>query len=170
MFYQSESIEFIPKNLKKNFPNLEGLQFYESNIPTIKADLFTDDVAFTKYLDLDDNKISNIERGAFEKLPELFWIDVRNNRLTNISFDLFEHNPKLSYINLYNNQIVMLNPSLFANLKSLKKVTLTTNKCISSDSTFESSDGTLSTMNQKLEQCYTNCADDDYCNKIMIDD
>jgi hypothetical protein len=52
----------------------------------------------------------------------------------------------------------------------LKKVTLSTNQCISSDSEFEYSDGTLSTMNQKLEQCYTNCAYNDYCNKIMIDD
>ena len=74
------------------------------------------------YLYLDDNNITTLRDGSFEKkLPNLVMLSFKNNRISKIGHNAFKYLPKLRELNLFNNSINSLSKSVFTPLgKTLK--------------------------------------------------
>jgi hypothetical protein len=165
-FYSSPSIDFIPLEILTEFPNLNGIRIYGSNIPTLEEGFFTKDFKDILYLSLGTNKINQIEENALINLQELKWVDLERNQIESIKTNIFIKSLKLKYIFLRYNNIKMINPQLFLNLNDLVEVWLDNNECTDSD--FGGSDESLTLMNDNLKNCHTNCLNDDECAADMI--
>jgi hypothetical protein len=106
-------------------------------------------------------RIQSLESDAFINLPDLKWINLFGNQLEIIATEIFNNNGKLEFINLHSNRIKTLNPNLFSNLKSLSVVWLDMNECINEN--FGVSYQSLTILQDALENCYTNCFNDEEC-------
>jgi Leucine-rich repeat (LRR) protein len=65
---------------------LETLDLGKNEIKKISSDAFGNGLFRLSYLDFDFNKISEIGKAAFEKLPNLVLIDFTENSLKTVSF------------------------------------------------------------------------------------
>jgi hypothetical protein len=153
-FHSSLTIEFIPLQIFKEFPNINGIFIWTSNIPTLKRNLFPEDFEVILYLFLKENKIKNIEKDSLSNLLKLKWIDLSKNQIESLKENIFNNNIELEYINLNSNKIKMLNPQLFTDLKNIKFIDFSGNICV--DSIFQNFDFNLLEMSEKLLTCYTN--------------
>jgi hypothetical protein len=88
-FALSPSIDFIPLEIFNEFPNLNGILISRSNLPILKEELFTDQFKIIQFLDLQYNKITQIESDVFTFLPNLKWIYLGQNKIVNLN-NLFE--------------------------------------------------------------------------------
>ncbi len=120
-FQHCSAVDFVDIEILKRFPNLNGLTFWESNIPILK-NIFTADMTMIQYLSLSNNKIKILEAHVFGELVELKWIDLVNNEIEEILHPIFAKNKKLEYINFHCNKIRTLHPNLFDGLPELKEV------------------------------------------------
>jgi hypothetical protein len=112
-FFMCGPVEFIPLQLLKLFPNLNGVAIVDTNIPIVKYEFLKTDFKMIQHLGLVDCEIKEIEETAFSDLPNLKWIDLRDNRLREIQHKIFANNPKMEYINVMENKIKILHPQIF---------------------------------------------------------
>jgi hypothetical protein len=165
--FKSSKIDFLPKEIFKEFPNLNGLIFENSrNFTVIKNDLFTEDFVVIQYLNLHHNKIQAIEDKAFQHLTKLKWIRLFNNQIKSLPFQIFKDNPELIYVDLRVNKINSITPDFFKNLEKLKFVEYgRTNPCI--DKNFGCSEETClvsqTDLDRDLSTCFSNCLKDLDC-------
>jgi Leucine-rich repeat (LRR) protein len=117
-------IDFIPLEIFQEFPNLKLLFIRLSNLPIIKANLFTEEFIKIECLYLKDNNIQEIEEDAFSELKELKLIDLSGNEIESIRHDIFKNNLKLEMIDFTFNDIKLLNVDLFKNLVNLKELSI----------------------------------------------
>jgi hypothetical protein len=115
-FYGRSIIDFIPLEILTEFPNINGIMIYYSNIPTLKEGFFTKYFKDIQYLNLWNNKISKIEEFALIYFTELKWIRLFSNQIESLKTNIFKNNHKLEFIDLNSNKIKIINPKLFANL------------------------------------------------------
>ncbi len=120
----------IPKEIPKEFPNLNGLIFLYCNLPILKNELFSNDFVALEYLDLGRNQIVSIEPSAFQNLENLKWLRLNYNKIQSLPFNLFRNNLKLIYLNFWRNQINSISPNLLKNLNQLKQVDFDYNQCV----------------------------------------
>jgi Leucine-rich repeat (LRR) protein len=160
-FYKSSSIEFIPLEILTEFPNLNGIKIWISNIPILREGFFTEQFEVIQYLYLVALGITQIEENAITNLTELKWIYLHSNQIESIKNKIFKNNKKLEYIDFSENQIKMINPSLFVNLNSLAEVRIFNNNCVSKE--FKKSDRSSAKINDGLKKCYNNCNNDNEC-------
>ncbi len=164
-FLDSSQIDFIPKQILEEFPNLNGLIIYECNLPVLKNDLFPEEFVVLEYLKLGYNKIISIEPFAFQNLENLKWLSLEGNEIQSLPFNLFQKNPKLFYLDFIINQINSISPSLLKNLNQLKRVHFYDNKCV--DENFGCSWCTRSISQSDLDSglstCFQNCLVDPDC-------
>jgi hypothetical protein len=115
-FNRSPNIEFLPKEISTEFPNLNGVIIENCNLPTVKNDLFTKDFSAIQYLFLQSNKIETVEANAFQHLTKLRWIHLADNPLHKLPFQIFKNNLELIVIWFPNNKISSITPDFFKNL------------------------------------------------------
>lgn len=100
-----QSINFMPREFDRFFPNIAGLEIANSNLKVIrKRDL-----------------------SPFSLLQTIL---MHGNRLESLDLDVFEGNPQLSYIYMANNDFKHLDPRTFESLTMLKDLDLSSNRCI----------------------------------------
>jgi hypothetical protein len=142
-------IDFIPLNIFREFPNLNGISILYSSLPTIGEIFVNPEFQKLKYLSLVCSRIQNIEVDAFAEMLDLIRINLYGNEIENIQQKIFKNNLQLKYVDLNENYLKILNPKLFNDLNNLQEIRI-------NDSTFKSSDGSLATMNEAMKRFYDN--------------
>jgi Leucine-rich repeat (LRR) protein len=128
------------------FSNLNGLDIYECNLPTLKSGLFKEEFQKIEFLKLEWNRIENIEPEAFQYLIKLKWVRLYRNNLKTLPNRLFGNNPALEYIDLERNQINAIHPNFFDGLEKLV---------------------TKTELSSNLQKCFENCSIDSICSKNL---
>jgi hypothetical protein len=163
-FNYSPQIEFIPKEILEEFPNLNGLIFSDCNLPVFKNDLFPPEFVVLEYLGLYVNQIASIEPFAFKHLKNLKWLSLSGNEIQSLPFNLFQTNQKLIYLNFWLNQINSISPNLLKNLNQLKLVDFDRNQCVDQEFGCETcSPISQSEFDSGLSTCFQNCLKDPDC-------
>jgi hypothetical protein len=163
LFDGSAQIDFIPKQILKEFPNLNGLIFSHCNLPVLKNELFSEEFVVLEYLDLKSSQILSIEPFAFEHLKNLKRLSLLWNKIQSLPFNLFQNNPKLIYLNFGANQINSISPNLLKNLNQLKRVDFWHNRCVSREFGCQTCSISQSDLNSHLSICFQNCLKDPDC-------
>jgi hypothetical protein len=165
-FESPSQIDFLPKEISNDFPQLNGIMIKRCNtFTTIKEKFFGQDFKVIQYLDLGDNQIEKIEANAFQHLTKLKWIELSYNQLRSLPHQIFKNNPKLILIGFEWNEINSITPDFFKNLNKMQHVTFYSNQCISKD--FGCTSGSClisqSELDSGLSACFDNCLDDVKC-------
>jgi hypothetical protein len=147
------AVDFVDIEILKRFPNLNGLRFRSSNIPILR-NIFTVELKMIQYLDLNSNKIQNLEPHVFDELVELKWISLSGNEIEEILHPIFAKNKKLEFADLSCNKIRSLHPNIFEYLPRLDKVWFSENPII--NKIFDQSN--IKTMNEELKPLFDNYA------------
>jgi hypothetical protein len=163
-FQESSQIEFVPKEILKEFPNLNGLIFNTCNLPILKNDLFPSDFVVLEYLSLVLSQIDSIEPFAFQNLKNLKWLSLWYNKIQSLPFNLFQTNQKLIYLNFSYNRINLISPNLLKNLNHLIFVEFQINQCVDQGFGCETcSSISQSDLDSGLSTCFQNCLKDPEC-------
>lgn len=96
---------FIPKNIDRIFPNLEGLQFQYANTSTIAS-------------------------SDLRPFPQLKVLLFRSNGLRFLDADLFRYNPNIEWIDFFDNEIKFVGFNLLDGMTKLADVYFSLNTCI----------------------------------------
>jgi hypothetical protein len=133
-FLDSGRVAHFPRNLFKEFPKLNELSIWSSDIPILRNNFFKPEFSKLRKLQLVTNKIRIIQENAFEHLTNLEWIDLQYNR------------------------IKMIAPGTFRNLHQLKVVDLWQNECINAYIGCRDCDRKLNQteLDLKLQPCFDN--------------
>ncbi len=161
--HRSQKVDFIPLDIFSEFPNLNGLQIDDTNLPTLKAELFKAELENIKYLFLPWNAIRSIEPSAFQYLTKLKWINLRYNSLQSLPNQIFQNNPDLMYIGLEWNSINSIHPNFFDGLNRLKQIEFRFNDCSQADFGCKECLLTQADIKSHLQGCFDNCAKDGAC-------
>ncbi len=162
-FWDSLTIDFIPREILKEFPNLNGLVFHNCNLPVIKNDLFPKDFKVVELLAFGKSQIVSIEPLAFQHLNNLKWLRVWNNHIQSLPVNLFQSNPNLIYLGFYFNKINSVNPDFFKNLKQLKFVDFEGNPCVDKKIGCKACSVAQTDLESEFSVCFANCLDDPDC-------
>jgi hypothetical protein len=163
---ESYYVEFIPTEVAQQFPNLNALVFYDSNLPVVKNDLLGPSLKNIQFLNFWESKVETIESEAFSSLVNLKYILFDENPLKALNFPLFRNNLKLEIIRFYDNKIQMINPSLFDGLTKLKFVQFNPNDgCVRTIFGCEFCEIDFPELKTGLATCFSNCEEDLECNK-----
>lgn len=153
-FFLSPKTEFIPLDIFREFPSVNGLVITSSNLPVLKNDLFSSEFAKIEYLHLGSNKIKSIEPEAFKELVNLKWLALFDNNIEVLDSELFKTNTKLEFISFNANKISRINSNLFKGLSSLKNIDFEDNVCFNQEIGCPTCSITQSELNQKLSSCF----------------
>ncbi|XP_056630390.1 leucine-rich repeat-containing protein 70-like [Diorhabda sublineata] len=104
-----------------------SLQCINCTIVTLKQKTFNFSIGNVFKIDLNNNQISNIEKGAFEMFTDLTYIDLSKNKISNISSDTFHSLSKLKHLNLGYNDIISFE-NVFSNMSNLQILNMEHNK------------------------------------------
>lgn len=153
----ASSIDFIPKEILTEFPNVNGLNIGGFNSPIIKDNIFTEDFKVIEYLDLAVNEIKTIKPNAFEHLIKLKWIDLTHNEFFSLRYQIFAKNPELIYIDFNWNVITSIIPNFFNGLNQLKMVDFESNECVDELFGCETCLVSHADLKANLTECFSNC-------------
>ncbi len=103
--FDAAHVDFIPRDILTEFPNLNGLMITQSNLPTVKESLFKDELKNIEFLWLVSSGIKVIEPKAFQHFRKLQWVAMVENNLQTLPDRIFQNNPDLIFINLEENQL-----------------------------------------------------------------
>ncbi len=162
-FQRPIQIDFIPREIPTEFPNLNGLLFYGCNFPVLKRGFFPEEFGVLEYLSLVMNQIVSIESLAFEHLKKLKWLDLQQNQIQALPFNQFHNNPSLIYLRFSTNQIKLISPNLFNNLNHLKTVDFSGNLCVDKKLGCETCSVGQTDLDSRLSTCFQNCLQDSDC-------
>jgi hypothetical protein len=108
----------IPINLADFFPNLEGIQWYKSNLQALSADelkSFPNLQVFSSY----ENPLVVLDGDIFVGTPRLQWLSFYNNSIENVGYGLISSLYSLAYANFQENVCinrVMTHPAMMGEL------------------------------------------------------
>lgn len=100
-----QNLSHIPQNIAYFFPNIEGIQWYTSNLLAIAAaDLkqFPNLKVFSSI----SNRLMSLPGDIFLGTPQLRWISFYGNSLENVGRDLLNDLYYLSFANFYDNTCI----------------------------------------------------------------
>jgi Leucine-rich repeat (LRR) protein len=83
-----------------------------------------------EYLELGDNKISEISKNAFQSQQKLRELELYRNQIKNLALGVFDPLTSLTELWLQNNLIEVIDDSLFAKNMNLEKLCLNENKIV----------------------------------------
>jgi Leucine-rich repeat (LRR) protein len=164
LFSRCFDVDFVPKQIFREFPSLNRLDVSYSYIPVLTNYLFTPEFSKIKYLWLTYDQINTIESEAFQHLRNLKFVNLAFNDIEVIKSDIFKENRKLEYIYLAHNKIKMLNKNLFHGLKNLAVIDFEQNECAEKYNAYEFKDL------KGLSTCYENCESDEECKKRSMEE
>ncbi|KAI9550756.1 hypothetical protein GHT06_013401 [Daphnia sinensis] len=106
---QDNAIEKIPQQMLNNghTPNLVNVSLSFNFISAIEAQTFSD-LPHLKILNLEENKITRIAKGAFQNIENLEYISLDGNMISTIEAEAFHNLPKLETLNLGHNSLEKL--------------------------------------------------------------
>uniref|UniRef100_A0A915L7V0 LRRCT domain-containing protein n=1 Tax=Romanomermis culicivorax TaxID=13658 RepID=A0A915L7V0_ROMCU len=107
-------------------PRLKKLILSGNGLSSLKLDelsVYSD----LEYLDLSNNKIFEIERGAFFRLQKLKVLRLNNNMITSLSIETFLGLTELRVLDLGQNSLTRLATSVFSDLPRLETLNLSSN-------------------------------------------
>ncbi len=153
----SRVVEIIPTEIVQTFPNMDSIAFEKSNIPILKAKIFTSNFRKIEEILLKENGIQQIEDEAFHELENLREIDLSSNNIKSINKEIFIHNSNLRTINLYGNKIFLIQRDSFKRQVKLEELSLLGNECISTNfgCDFENCQD-VEKIDDYLENCHLN--------------
>lgn len=122
IFVEGQDLTMIPKNIENFFPNLLGIEWYNSNLMTVSAD-------------------------DLKPFPQLKVFSVYINHLLTVDGDLFEFTPNLRWISFYDNDIQHVGLDLLTQLSDLGYADFRSNDCINK---LANSAQSLSDLNAQL--------------------
>jgi polyhydroxyalkanoate synthesis regulator phasin len=165
-FDKSLNIDFLPKEIVSDFPQLNGIIIENCDTFTnVKNELFSEDFGAIQYLDISSNLIETIEVGAFQHLPKLKWIAIESNLIESLPHQIFRNNPEIIFLSFHDNQINSITPDFFKNLNKLQYVTFDENQCTNKE--FGCYSGSClvaqAELDSGLSTCYSNCLSDGEC-------
>ncbi len=164
-FASPSRIDFLPKKILSDFPQLNGIIIWNCKTFTIvKNGFFTENFGAIQFLVLGGNKIETVEANAFQHLPKLKWITLGQNQLRSLPHQIFKNNPELIVIWLGNNKINSITPDFFKNLDKLQLVSIDGNQC--TDKYFDCTSGcsvSKAELDSGFSTCYSNCLNDREC-------
>lgn len=105
IFLEKQNLARIPKNLESFFPNLLGIEWYNSNLKVLTAN-------------------------DLKPFPELKVFSAYKNNLVSFDADLFEFSPELRWISFYSNNIQHVGQDLLSQLSFLIYADFRSNPCI----------------------------------------
>lgn len=103
--FQNQRIDFIPTDMNRFFPNLEGILFNEC-------------------------PIRSFSREDLRPFPRLRDFSIHRGELTTVSGDVFQHAPGLQFANLGRNSIANVGPGIFQGTPRLVEARFNNNWCI----------------------------------------
>jgi hypothetical protein len=162
-FRYSSKIDFIPKAIPEEFPNLNRLIFSDCNLPVLKNDLFPEEFLVLEYLNFRSNQIASIEPLAFQNLKNLKQLELFSNKIQSLPFNLFQNNFKLFYLDFRVNEINSISPNLLKNQNQLKWVNFKYNQCVSREFGCDTCSISQSELDSGLSTCFQNCLKDPDC-------
>ncbi|XP_022084419.1 uncharacterized protein LOC110975875 [Acanthaster planci] len=112
----------IPSAIK-SLPNLTSVSLQLNSIETINADDFHQP-SFLQFLNLDDNKLTDIPTAALAQLPYLTDLYVDYNPISMIPAQAFFHNPRLSILSVAYTNLTTIEEDAFAGLTQLSTLFL----------------------------------------------
>ena len=143
--------DLVPNILTRNkliqlYPNLQQeteinlskkkKKYTDIDLGTFSKDIFSDDLPNLRLLDLNNNRIQELQPGIFDNLQNLKKLFLNNNRISVLHHDTFYNLQLLQELHLDNNQIRELQslrlPSegIFNNLPELQVLYLNNNQII----------------------------------------
>ncbi len=162
-FDRSPKVDFVPKQILKEFSNLNGLKFESCNLSVFKNDLFPADFVVLEFLYFFNSQIASIEPFAFQNLKNLKWLSLSYNKIQSLPFNLFQNNPKLIYLDFEGNQINSISPHLLKNLNQLEQVDFWSNRCVNEGFGCDWCSQSISDLDSDLSTCFRNCLEDPEC-------
>jgi hypothetical protein len=159
IFKRSGRVAHLPRNLFQEFPNLNELEIYFSDIPILQNDFFKPEHNKLQELALFRDKIKIIEGNAFALLINLERISLEQNEIKSLPENLFQNNHKLIEIYLQKNKIKIIAPGSFKNLNQLTGVKLEGNECFARGFGCWNCNGELinvTVLDHLLQPCYEN--------------
>jgi Leucine-rich repeat (LRR) protein len=156
-------VGFIPTEITREFPKLNAVAFWKSNVPIVRKGLFGSDFKNVQFLAFYDSKLVSIEPDAFEELTNLKFISISDNPLKTLPFGLFRNNLKLEIARFHNNKISMIHPALFNGLHRLKFAIFLGNVCVNRNFGCDTCTVSQSELNSGLATCFANCRADPIC-------
>lgn len=98
----NEDQKYIPKPIAAIFPNIRGIQWYNSNLWEISANDLQP-FPYLMNLNLQSNKLMSLEADLFVFTPRLRYINFNNNFLYHIGVDILTNAPYLNEARFQNN-------------------------------------------------------------------
>lgn len=105
LYVYNQNLNYVPANINHFFPNLTGLEWYNSNLLSVTSE-------------------------DLRPFPQLIIFSSFINKLVEIDGDLFEFTPNLRWISFYNNLLEHIGNDLLTNLTVLEQVGFQLNPCI----------------------------------------
>ncbi|XP_022246241.1 protein slit-like isoform X2 [Limulus polyphemus] len=119
----NRGLQFVPRNLP---PEVKRIDLDHNNITSIRAEDFQG-LHRLKILQLRNNGIVTIERGAFRDTVSLERLDLSNNKLTAIGAKTLRGAPRLLNLQFDNNEIACIDDAALRGLHHLEILTLNKN-------------------------------------------
>ena len=125
------------KNKEKELKLIEERKMIEDADIALVEDLFNKKISIKdllylknlKYLNLENNSISILDKGSFDSLVNLEYLSLALNRISNLdNADLFRNLLNLKELNLSSNFIEILNENFLRNLNKLVTLDLSSNR------------------------------------------
>jgi len=116
--------EKIDKSRPNYMKTFEGLELYDTTVTKIAPQIFGGIILRT-FVKLNRNPITELSLGNF---PDIVYLDITDNKLSNISSNTFLGLKSLRYINVGNNQIENFPKDTFSVLDNLERIDLSGNK------------------------------------------
>lgn len=162
IFVQSK-IEFIPSQIVRQFPKVDGIKIHRSNFHLIENSMFKG-VKGIKHLEFFDCNITEIHQNAFADLENLEVILFTKGILKNLTTDIFWNNKRLRKIGFSQNFIKIVHPTFFDGLNDIMEVNLESNVCINERFYIKTS---TDYMKHRMSHCFDNCEKDSKCSQDL---
>lgn len=123
---EGRNLTSLPQKIQQ-YPQLEILVLEGNKLRSLPKDAFAN-LKNLRLLDLDNNKITQLDKDIFQPLPKLEFLYIAQNRLTNLPEDIFHNLLNLKQLWFYTNKITSLHTNLFKDLSQLEYLSFASNK------------------------------------------
>ncbi len=154
-------VAHLPRNLFEEFPKLNDLQIWNSDIQILRNNFFKPEFSKLQKLELNSDEIKIIDETAFKYLTNLKNIHLDRNKIKSLPAKVFQNNHKLKWIFIEYNKIKQIHPETFKNLNQLKEIYLWQNVCTNETfgcDTVGCQKSQLTEVDRLLQPCYENHA------------
>lgn len=129
LFIHNNEISMVADKALGGLKHLQIVDMAHNKIVALPPELFRDCMHIIKEIYLQNNSISVLAPGLFNKLSQLLALDLSNNHLTSswINSDTFTGLIRMVVLNLSHNRLTKLEPKMFRDLYTLQILNLGNN-------------------------------------------